>query len=75
MAGLGADAELDVSRLGFLEEDAGASVAGGGGGGSMTEEGAGEALVSGSGNEGIGSSADELSIVMCFVTAGDCLRV
>lgn len=41
----------------------------GGGGGSMTE-GAGEGFESGSGNDGIASSDEDVSIVMCFVTGG-----
>lgn len=41
----------------------------GGGGGSMTD-GAGEGFESGSGNDGIASSADEVSIAMCLVTGG-----
>ncbi len=44
----------------------------GGGGGSMT---AGEGLEMGSGSAGIGSSAEDVSIVMCFVTGGVCLSV
>lgn len=71
--GLGA---VDVSRFRALEVDVFVSPeAGGGGGGSMTEEAAGDALVNGSGREGIGSSGDEVSMVMCFVTGGDCLKV
>lgn len=46
----------------------------GGGGGSITDRAA-EGFASGSGSEGIGSSADEVSIVMCLVTGGDCLKV
>lgn len=46
----------------------------GGGGGSMTE-GAGDGLERGSGSEGMASSADEVSMVMCFVTGGEVLRV
>lgn len=45
----------------------------GGGGGSITE-GAGDGFESGSGSDGIGSSADEVSIVMCFVVGGELLR-
>lgn len=42
----------------------------GGGGGSMTE-GAGDGLEeSGSGNDGMASSGEEVSIVMCLVTGG-----
>lgn len=44
----------------------------GGGGGSMTAE---EGLETGSGSAGIGSSAEDVSIVICFVTGGDCLSV
>lgn len=46
----------------------------GGGGGSMTD-GAGEGLERGSGSDGIASSADEVSIVMCFVAGGEVLMV
>lgn len=46
----------------------------GGGGGSMTD-GVGEGLERGSGSDGMGSSADEVSIVICFVIGGDVLRV
>lgn len=45
---------------------ASADTAEGGGGGSM-----GEGLDIGSGSEGIGSSADEVSMVMCFVVGED----
>lgn len=41
----------------------------GGGGGSMTE-GAGHGFERGSGNDGIASSDDDVSMVMCFVTGG-----
>jgi hypothetical protein len=46
----------------------------GGGGGSITET-VGVDLDTGSGRESIGSSADEVSIVICLVAGGDCLRV
>ena len=38
-------------------------------------EGAGEGFDSGSGSDGIASSEDEVSIVMCFVIGGLCLSV
>lgn len=41
----------------------------GGGGGSMM---VGDGLDIGSGSAGIGSSADEVSMVMCWVTGGLC---
>lgn len=54
---------------------AGSEATGGGGGGSMTE-GAGEGLDTGSGKAGIESSAELVSMVMCFVgTGAPCLRV
>ena len=46
----------------------------GGGGGSMTDV-AGDGFERGSGSDGIGSSDEEVSIVMCFVLGGDVLRV
>lgn len=46
----------------------------GGGGGSMTE-GTGDGLERGSGSDGIASSDDEVSIVICFVTGGEVRRV
>ena len=52
-----------------------AAAAAGRGGGSITEETAGDGLETGSGKAGIGSSADDVSIVMCFVVGGDVLRV
>lgn len=65
-----------VSRLGGFDGVVlDGSLATGGGGGSITDEGAGDGLEMGSGSDGIGSSADEVSIVMCFVTGGDCLNV
>ena len=45
----------------------------GGGGGSI--DGAGDGLERGSGSSGIGSSADDVSIVKCLVTGGDSLKV
>jgi hypothetical protein len=42
----------------------------GGGGGSMTE-GAGDGFERGSGRDGIGSSEDDVSMVMFRVTGGD----
>lgn len=51
-------------------EDASVEVGTGGGGGSMTK-GAGDGLEMGSGRDGIESSADEVSIVMCFVFGGE----
>lgn len=46
----------------------------GGGGGSM--DGAGEAgLERGSGSDGMSTSAEDVSMVMCFVVGGDCLSV
>ena len=76
-AALGPGVCTPVSRLKPLDDDIEPSAVAdaGGGGGSMTEDGAGEGLDSGSGNDGIGSSADEVSIVMCFVTGGLCLSV
>lgn len=47
----------------MLVSDAGAA---GGGGGSITDE-AGDGFETGSGSNGIGSSADEVSMVMCLV--------
>lgn len=47
---------------------------GGGGGGSMIGA-PGECFETGSGRDGIGSSDDEVSMVMCFVVGGDCRRV
>jgi hypothetical protein len=38
-------------------------------------EGAGDGLDRGSGRAGIGSSAEDVSMVMYFVVGGDCLRV
>jgi len=46
----------------------------GGGGGSMTE-GAGDGFDRGSGRDGIGSSEEDVSIVMFLVTGGDWRRV
>lgn len=46
----------------------------GGGGGSMTD-GASDGFDRGSGRAGIGSSAEDVSMVMCFVVGGDVLRV
>lgn len=46
----------------------------GGGGGSMTDI-AGDGFESGSGSDGIGSSDEEVSMVMCLVLGGDVLRV
>lgn len=40
---------------------------GGGGGGSMAGELAGTVFETGSGNEGMGSSEEDVSIVMCLV--------
>lgn len=62
-----------VSRLRLLGVAA-VSLVVGGGGGSMTE-GAGDGLDRGSGRAGIGSSAEDVSMVMCFVVGGDCLSV
>lgn len=77
-AGLGPGVDDDVSFAAVFD---GVDVAGspsttvGGGGGSMTD-GAGDGPFDrGSGSEGIGSSADEVSIVICFVGGGDCRRV
>lgn len=68
--GPGVDAPVSVfcplEDVGVLSEAAEV----GGGGGSMTE-GAGDCLDSGSGRDGIGSSDDEVSIVMFFVDGGD----
>jgi hypothetical protein len=38
-------------------------------------DGAGLGFETGSGSEGMGSSADDVSIVICFVTGGVCRRV
>lgn len=63
----------EVSRLRFLAVDDAGSDVPGGGGGSMTG-GAGDGFDRGSGRDGIGSSGEEVSIVMCFVTGGDCRK-
>lgn len=63
-----------VSEVVLRLRPIGSDEGGGGGGGSITE-GAGDGLESGSGSDGIGSSGDEVSIVMCFVTGGEALRV
>lgn len=49
-----------------METDVASATEVGGGGGSMTD-GAGEALDTGSGKRGMGSSAEDVSIVICFV--------
>lgn len=66
-AGFGPGVAALVSRLAALEGvEVTSATAAGGGGGSMT--GAGDAGVeSGSGSDGMSSSADEVSIVICFV--------
>lgn len=75
-AGLGPGVEADVSTDSDFD---GVLVASpeevfGGGGGSM--EGAGEAgLERGSGNDGMSTSAEDVSMVICFVVGGDCLSV
>lgn len=46
----------------------------GGGGGSMTD-GAGDGFERGSGSDGIASSEDDVSMVICFVAGGEVLRV
>lgn len=58
-----------------LSEAASAGADVGGGGGSISWFVGGEGPETGSGSAGIGSSAEEVSIVMCFVTGGDCRRV
>lgn len=63
-----------VSKLSVLDEELDASAGTGGGGGSMTD-GAGEGSERGSGSDGMGSSEDEVSMVMFFVTGGDCRKV
>jgi hypothetical protein len=75
-AGFGPVPDTAVSRLrgAVLVVGVGVSTETGGGGGSITE-GAGDGLESGSGNAGMGSSADDVSMVMFFVTGGDVLRV
>lgn len=75
--GLGPGVVAPVSRFSGFASDLSPSVADdeeGGGGGSMTD-GAGDGFEIGSGRAGMGSSADDVSIVMCLVTGGDCLRV
>lgn len=63
---------LGVDLAGVVAFSASGAAEVGGGGGSMT---AGEGFEIGSGRAGIGSSAEEVSMVMCLVTGGDCLRV
>ena len=46
----------------------------GGGGGSITDAGAGDGLERGSGRAGIGSSAEDVSMVMFLVIGGDWRR-
>lgn len=73
---LGPCVDVPFSELGALDDvdDFSGSSAEevGGGGGSMT---AGSGFEIGSGRAGIGSSAEEVSIVICFVIGGDCLNV
>jgi hypothetical protein len=79
--GLGPGVDEPVSRLTgfdevpfFSESEAvvdAADVGGGGGGGSITE-GAGDGFEIGSGNAGMGSSADDVSMVICLVAGGFC---
>ena len=71
---MGPGAVDPVSTFKLLEFGVNDSVGAGGGGGSITD-GAGEGFCKGSGREGMGSSADEVSIVMCLVAGGDCLSV
>jgi hypothetical protein len=73
-AGFGPAVTEPVSEAELKLRAIGSEDGGGGGGGSITD-GAGDGLESGSGSDGIGSSADEVSIVMCFVVGGDVLRV
>lgn len=75
--GLGPGVVGPVSKFRCLDgvdnfSGSGAEDVGGGGGGSIT---AGSGLEIGSGRAGMGSSAEDVSIVMCFVTGGDCLSV
>lgn len=79
-AGFGPNVDAPVSKFRDLDgvvtfsgSDPAAEV-GGGGGGSMTE-GAGDGLEMGSGSAGIGSSAEDVSMVICFVTCGVCRSV
>ena len=73
-AGLGPDGAPEVSRVSDFGPETEASAEAGGGGGSMTE-GAGEAFERGSGRGGIGSSDEEVSMVMYFVEGGELRRV
>jgi hypothetical protein len=71
---LGPGAWTPVSKLRLFGTEIELSKDVGGGGGSITDE-AGEGFVKGSGREGIGSSEDDVSMVMCLVTGGLCLSV
>lgn len=62
-----------VSKLSVLDVVVDDSAKAGGGGGSITDPG--EGLDKGSGRDGIASSEDEVSIVICLVAGGVCLRV
>jgi len=71
---LGPGVEDDVSTLRFLELGADVSETTGGGGGSIIEA-AGDGLERGSPSDGMASSADDVSIVICLVTGGACRNV
>lgn len=66
--------DAPVSALAPLDEtevdSAGVDGAAGGGGGSMTEE-AGDCFERGSGRDGMGSSAEDVSMVIFRVAGGD----
>lgn len=70
-AGLGPGVDEFTSRFELFDSLVAVE---GGGGGSITE-GAGEGFERGSGRDGIGSSADDVSIVMFLVVGGDWRRV
>lgn len=72
-AALGPAVTDAVSEAALRLRPIGSEDGGGGGGGSITE-GAGDGLESGSGSDGIGSSDDDVSIVMCLVVGGEVLR-
>lgn len=71
-AAFGPGVEAPVSGLLVGVDESGTEV--GGGGGSITEVAA-AGFETGSGSAGIGSSGDDVSMVMCLVTGGDVRRV
>lgn len=81
-AGLGPGADTLFSTAAPFDEAVPSAAAGaavvedgvGSGGGSMTD-GAAAGLETGSGREGMVSSAEDVSIVTCLVTGGDWRRV